>query len=95
MIAAMGSWVSLVLFQLTDPWIFRDGIWLELLTNALPWFILTPGLASYAMIVPASRPQARWTAGTALALFCSMPLSWRYVERLVTQLIPWVYGLPI
>jgi hypothetical protein len=87
-LAVIAAWVCLVGFYGENPWWSRDGIWLMHLVEALPWFILAPGFAAYASIVPHGSRGLRVLAIATLIVFLCLPLTWDFAARLFTQLIP-------
>ena len=80
--------VALGGFVLSDPWMIRDGIWMQHLVNAFPWYIGTIGLSIYALLVRNRSRTAMWIAIVTLIVFACLPLTWRYTERVFTQMMP-------
>ncbi len=87
-IAAVLAPVALGGFVLNDPWMIRDGIWMQHLVNAFPWYVGTIGLSFYALLVPNRSRAAMWISIVTLIVFACLPLTWRYTERVFTQMMP-------
>lgn len=88
-----GTWlvaaiVSLTLFVLNDPWEVRDGIWFAHLALALPFFVATPLFAYLSLRTHNSHRAVRVTACLILVIYICLPLTWRFADRVINQLIP-------
>lgn len=89
---AIVAWVCIAGLITNDPWSIRDGVWLEHLTFAFAWLLGVVSCAVMSIVTPAESSRPRIIAVAALAILLFLPVTYRLLYRVVTQLIPIAYG---